>query len=127
MSLIPTALTATQEISRPPTQQCKHVLSTGRHCGILPCWKCRYSEFETKWPQIPQDEAGWLQRAQEVADVLATDAVVRDRENKSPRAEIALLKYAGLLKLLGPKKYGGGEQPWSVGYKAIRKVAEADG
>ena len=89
--------------------------------------KCRYSEFETKWPQIPQDEAGWLQRAQEVADVLAIDAVVRDRENKSPRAEIALLKYAGLLKLLGPKKYGGGEQPWSVGYKAIRKVAEADG
>lgn len=37
------------------------------------------------------------------------------------------MKHAGLLKLLGPKKYGGGEQPWSVGYKAIRKVAETDG
>ena len=86
-----------------------------------------YSEYEKKWSNTPQDESAWLQRAQEVADVLAVDAAVRDQENKSPRAEIALLKHAGLLKILGPKKYGGGEQPWSVGYKAIRKVAEADG
>lgn len=86
-----------------------------------------YSDYEKKWSQLPQDESAWLQRAQDVADVLAVDAAVRDQENKSPRAEIALLKHAGLLKILGPKKYGGGEQPWSVGYKAIRKVAEADG
>ncbi|KAF1848912.1 acyl-CoA dehydrogenase NM domain-like protein [Cucurbitaria berberidis CBS 394.84] len=86
-----------------------------------------YAEYEKKWTALPQDEAGWLRRAQEVADVLAVDAVVRDAENKSPRAEVALLKYAGLLKVLGPKKYGGGGEPWSVGYKLIRKVAEADG
>jgi hypothetical protein len=86
-----------------------------------------YAEYEKKWSNLPKDETSWLQRAQEVADVLAVDAAVRDQENKSPRAEIALLKHAGLLKLLGPKKYGGGEQSWSVGYKAIRKVAEADG
>lgn len=86
-----------------------------------------YSEYEKKWAALPQDEASWIQRAQDVADVLAVDAGVRDIENKSPRAEVALLKHAGLLKLLGPKKYGGGEQPWSVGYKTIRKVAEADG
>lgn len=86
-----------------------------------------YSEYEKKWNEIPNDETAWLQRAQEVADVLALDAAVRDQENKSPRAEIALLKHAGLLKILGPKKFGGGEQPWSVGYKVIRKVAEADG
>jgi len=86
-----------------------------------------YAGYESKWSFIPEDEAGWLQRAQEVADVLAVDAVVRDQENKSPRAEVALLKHSGLLKLLGPKQYGGGGQPWSVGYKAIRKVAEADG
>jgi alkylation response protein AidB-like acyl-CoA dehydrogenase len=86
-----------------------------------------YSEYEQKWSKLPQDEAAWLQRAQDVADVLAVDAAVRDQENKSPRAEIALLKHAGLLKILGPRKYGGGEQPWGVGYKAIRKVAEADG
>ena len=86
-----------------------------------------YAEYETKWSQLPHDESGWNQRAQEVADVLALDAGQRDKENKSPRAEIALLKHSGLLKLLGPKKYGGGEQPWSVGYRAIRKVAESDG
>lgn len=86
-----------------------------------------YSEYEHKWPNLPEDEAGWVQRAQEVADILATDVTVRDKENKSPRAEVALLKHSGLLKLLGPKNYGGGEQPWGVGFHAIRKVAEADG
>lgn len=86
-----------------------------------------YSEYEKKWSKIPNEDTAWLERAQEVADVLAIDATVRDQENISPRAEIALLKHAGLLKILGPKKYGGGEQPWSVGYKAIRKIAEADG
>ena len=86
-----------------------------------------YAEYESKWSSIPVDEASWLKRAEDVANVLAVDAVVRDQENKSPRAEVALLKHSGLLKLLGPKQYGGGGQPWSVGYKAIRKVAEADG
>jgi alkylation response protein AidB-like acyl-CoA dehydrogenase len=86
-----------------------------------------YSEYAQRWSEIPKDEIAWLQRAHDVADVLAVDAAVRDQENRSPRAEIALLKHAGLLKILGSKKYGGGEQPWSVGYKAIRKVAEADG
>lgn len=86
-----------------------------------------YAEFEKKWTSIPEDEAGWLQRAQEVADVLAADAGLRDKENKSPKAEVALLKHGGLLKVLGPKQYGGGGQPWSVGYKTIRKIAEADG
>jgi alkylation response protein AidB-like acyl-CoA dehydrogenase len=86
-----------------------------------------YAEYEKKWSSVPADEASWLQRAQEVADVLAADAGLRDRENKSPRAEVALLKHGGLLKVLGPKKYGGGGQPWSVGYKLIRKIAEADG
>ena len=74
-----------------------------------------YAEFEKNWSSIPDDEAGWLQRAQEVADVLAIDAVVRDRENKSPRAEVALLKHSGLLKILGQRQYGGGGQPWSSG------------
>jgi hypothetical protein len=74
-----------------------------------------YTEYATKWPSIPDTEAGWLRRAQEVADVLAVDAVTRDQENKSPRAEVALLKHSGLLKILGPSKFGGGGQPWSIG------------
>ncbi|KAF2729212.1 hypothetical protein EJ04DRAFT_537962 [Polyplosphaeria fusca] len=73
-----------------------------------------YSEYKQKWSSIPKDETGWLQRAQEVADVLAVDAGQRDRENKAPHAEVTLLKYGGLLKVLGPRKYGGGEQPWSA-------------
>ncbi|KAH8700113.1 thermophilic desulfurizing enzyme family protein [Talaromyces proteolyticus] len=86
-----------------------------------------YDEYQAKWSTLPEDEQGWLARAREVAKVLAQDAVVRDQENKSPVAEVALLKHSGLLKTLGPKKYGGGEQPWNVGYKVIREVAKADG
>jgi alkylation response protein AidB-like acyl-CoA dehydrogenase len=86
-----------------------------------------YAEYQVKWSALPDTADAWLARAREVAEVLAQDAAQRDQENKSPRAEVALLKHSGLLKLLGPKKYGGGEQPWSVGYKAIREVAKADG
>jgi alkylation response protein AidB-like acyl-CoA dehydrogenase len=86
-----------------------------------------YAEYESKWATYPTDAEGWLQRARDVAAVLAVDAAAREKANKSPRAEVALLKHSGLLRLLGPKKYGGGEQPWSVGYKAIREVAKGDG
>lgn len=86
-----------------------------------------YDSYQAKWSTLPDTAEAWLARAREVASVLAQDAAQRDQENKSPRAEVALLKHSGLLKLLGPKKYGGGEQPWSVGYKAIREVAKADG
>ncbi|BCS23091.1 thermophilic desulfurizing enzyme family protein [Aspergillus puulaauensis] len=86
-----------------------------------------YDSYQAKWSSLPDTAEAWLARAREVADVLAQDAAQRDQENKSPRAEVALLKHSGLLKLLGPKKYGGGEQPWSVGYQAIREVAKADG
>ncbi|ATY61721.1 thermophilic desulfurizing enzyme family [Cordyceps militaris] len=86
-----------------------------------------YEEYSDKWQQQPTDTAEWVQRAVDVATVLATDAAVRERENKSPRAEIALLKHSGLLKVLGLPKYGGGGQPWSVGYKIIQEVAKGDG
>lgn len=86
-----------------------------------------YAEFASKWATLPEDEASWIQRAKDVAAVLAKDASARERENKSPHAEVALLKHSGLTKILGPKKYGGGEQPWSVGYRAIREVAKGDG
>lgn len=86
-----------------------------------------YAEYQAKWFALPDTADAWLARAREVAEVLAQNAAQRDQENKSPHAEVALLKYSGLLKLLGPTKYGGGEQPWSVGYKAIREVAKGDG
>lgn len=86
-----------------------------------------YAEFASKWATLPSDEPGWVQRARDVASVLAPDAHIRDKANKTPAAEVALLKHSGLTKILGPKKYGGGEQPWSVGYKVMREVAKADG
>jgi hypothetical protein len=76
---------------------------------------------------LPTSTEGWLQRAREVSEILATDAASRDIENKSPRAEVSLLKSAGLLKVLGPKNIGGGGQDWEVGYKVIREVAKGDG
>jgi len=76
---------------------------------------------------LPTSAEGWLQRARQVSEILAADAPARDIENKSPRAEIALLKSAGLLKVLGPTKYGGGGQTWEVGYNLIREVAKGDG
>jgi hypothetical protein len=86
-----------------------------------------YDAYKEKWSTLPDSADAWLARAREVAEVLAQDAAQRDQDNKSPRAEVVLLKYSGLLKLLGPKKYGGGEQPWHVAYKAIREVAKGDG
>lgn len=86
-----------------------------------------YEAYKSQWASLPDTADAWLARAREVAEVLSQDAAQREQENKSPRAEVALLKHSGLLKLLGPKKYGGGEQPWSVGYKAIREVAKGDG
>ncbi|KHE85695.1 acyl-CoA dehydrogenase NM domain-like protein [Neurospora crassa] len=86
-----------------------------------------YQDYESKWSTLPSDSAGWVQRAKDVAAVLAPDAAAREKANRTPRAEVALLKHSGLLKILGPKKYGGGEQPWSVAYQAIREVAKGDG
>ena len=76
---------------------------------------------------LPSKPDTWVQRATQVAAILAEDATVREKENKSPFAEISLLKSAGLTKLLGPTKYGGGGQDWDVAYKVIREVAKADG
>lgn len=86
-----------------------------------------YDEYKDHWPSLPSSEDEWLLRARHVAAILAPTAAARERENKSPRAEVALLKHAGLLKVLGPAKHGGGGQPWSVGYKVIREVAQTDG
>ncbi|KAK2611973.1 hypothetical protein QQS21_001938 [Conoideocrella luteorostrata] len=86
-----------------------------------------YDEYRTTWEEQPKTDADWIRRAKEVASVLGKDAGQRERDNRSPRAEIALLKHSGLLKVLGSQKYGGGEQPWSVGYHVIREVARGDG
>lgn len=76
---------------------------------------------------LPSTSSAWLSRSRLVSEILAADAAARDIDNKSPRAEIALLKSAGLLKVLGPAKYGGGGQSWETAYQVIREVAKGDG
>lgn len=88
-------------------------------------WQTSYQKFERE--RFPSGPKAWIRRAQDVAEILGSDAAKRDIENKSPVAEIQLFKASGLLKVLGPKKYGGGGEPWETGYKVIREVAKADG
>jgi hypothetical protein len=76
---------------------------------------------------LPSGQAEWVERARQVAAILAQDAPQRDIINKAPAAEVSLLKSSGLLKVLGPKAYGGGGEPWDTAYKTIREVAKADG
>lgn len=88
-----------------------------------------YNEHHQRFDRagLPRTQEEWLQRAADVAEILGQDAAQRDIENKSPKAEVALLKSSGLLKVLGPQKYGGGGQSWETGYKVIREVAKTDG
>ncbi|KAK5166863.1 uncharacterized protein LTR77_007592 [Saxophila tyrrhenica] len=76
--------------------------------------------------RFPSSQQAWGNRAKDVAEILALDAPKRDIENKTPRAEIDLVKAAGLLKIMGPKEYGGGGESWETGYKCIREVAKGD-
>lgn len=75
----------------------------------------------------PTTPEGWLRRASDVAGILATDAVERDRAQAVPTAEVQLLKDAGLVTLLGPVEHGGGGQTWETAYRVIREIASGDG
>jgi len=83
----------------------------------------------SRWEHTPRPETNeqWLARAEEVADILAVDAVERDRAGAPPHAEVQLLKDAGLVTVLGPKDHGGAELPWHVVNKIVRIIARADG
>lgn len=74
----------------------------------------------------PQNAQEWIERAGEVADVLALNAVERDRAQKTPHAEVQLLKDAGLVTLLGGVAYGGAGQSWDTAYRVIRRVSQGD-
>jgi alkylation response protein AidB-like acyl-CoA dehydrogenase len=88
-------------------------------------YEAHRQDFQSKG--VPSGQAAWVERARTVAGILAQDAPQRDIDNLAPAAEIALLKSAGLLKVLGPREYGGGGEPWETGYKVIREVAKGDG
>ncbi|SER55699.1 acyl-CoA dehydrogenase family protein [Actinokineospora terrae] len=83
---------------------------------------------DTDWAKsTPTTTTGWLARAAEVSALLAVDAVSRDREGKTPHAEVSLLKESGLVTLLGPVEHGGGGQDWPTAYRIVREIAKADG
>ena len=88
-----------------------------------------YQEWHQKFTDfgLPSKPDEWIERATHVSAILAEDAAAREKEKKSPFAEIALIKSAGLTKILGPRKYGGGAQAWDVAYKVLREVAKGDG
>jgi alkylation response protein AidB-like acyl-CoA dehydrogenase len=88
-------------------------------------YETHYETFKSEG--LPSTTSAWISRARQVAQILAVDAAARDIENLTPKAEVALLKSSGLLKVLGPKEYGGGGETWETGYKVIREVAKGDG
>jgi alkylation response protein AidB-like acyl-CoA dehydrogenase len=87
------------------------------------------TDLTDRWTEtpVPRNSADWIARAQEVADILAVDAVERDRANETPHAEVRLLKGSGLVTLLGPREHGGAGESWDTAYKVIRTVARGDG
>ncbi|AWK74711.1 monooxygenase [Rhodococcus oxybenzonivorans] len=82
---------------------------------------------ETVWTETPTTSAEWIARAQKVSDILARDAVERDRVGAAPYAEVQLLKDSGLVTLLGPTEFGGGGQRWETAYQVVRVIARGDG
>lgn len=82
-----------------------------------------------QWKTLPAPAGptAWIERAAEVAAILATDAAARDKAGATPYTEIQLLKDSGLVTLLGPAEHGGGGQDWTTAYRVIREVAKADG
>lgn len=106
---------------------------TAVHSGIAPgLVVTQREEISEQYPNfanesLPSTSEAWLQRARQVSGILAHDAAARDIANKSPRAEIQLLKSSGLLKILGPLEIGGGGQTWETGFQVIREVAKGDG
>ena len=71
--------------------------------------------------------AHWSAIAREAATALATDVVARDKANLDPKAELVLLREAGLVDLLVPAAFGGGGGHWETAFRVIRILAEVDG
>ena len=75
---------------------------------------------------VPGTAGEWIARAEQVSEILAEDALARDRANQTPYAEVQLLKDSGLVTLLGPAAFGGGGQEWVTALAVVRTVSRAD-
>jgi alkylation response protein AidB-like acyl-CoA dehydrogenase len=74
----------------------------------------------------PSTSGEWIDRGRQVAQILAVDAVRREREGKPPHKEVRLLKDSGLVTLLGPRAHGGGGESWPTALRVCREVSKAD-
>lgn len=70
--------------------------------------------------------ARWLQVAQEVAEKLRSDVLLRDRAGAPPLAEKELLRESGLLPLNVPARYGGEGLSWHECFEIVQTIARAD-
>lgn len=67
-----------------------------------------------------------LPTARELAAKLAATARERDRAGGTPRAERALIRDSGLLKIGIPTAWGGGGAPWPTIMQVVQIIAAAD-
>lgn len=69
----------------------------------------------------------YLDRAAELAEIFARDAIERDQAGGRPSEQIRLIKESGLVNLLIPREFGGEGQPYSTALKVVREFAKVDG
>jgi alkylation response protein AidB-like acyl-CoA dehydrogenase len=74
-----------------------------------------------------EEFADWIVTAERVATQLAETALVRDRANQNPIAELQLLREAGILGFAAPRQLGGGGGNLTQALKLSRIVSAADG
>lgn len=85
------------------------------------------SEFVNSSSRAGEDHrTDWLAIADHAAALLRADAVERERAAAPPRAEVALLREAGLLTLLNPREVGGGGARFTDAFRVVRRIARAD-
>ena len=68
----------------------------------------------------------WLAIADDVADVLANDALERDRVSARPTEAVELLRQSGLVNLLIPARLGGNGGHWETAFAVTRRLARVD-
>ncbi len=86
-------------------------------------------EATSRWASepVPSTRAGWVERAHEVAALVAATALERDVAAAAPVAEVQWIKDAGLLGLQGPKAAGGGDASWATVLDVVAEFAKVDG
>src|SRR4051794_26196707 len=80
-----------------------------------------------KAAQLIRSDEEALDVAANVAESIAQDAVLRDRERRLPHAELDLLSERGILAITVPKAHGGAGVKAGTLAEVIARLAAADG